>query len=72
MAVGFASENLGFEALSRRAGRQILFHYLLRVEAWFDDRAGTRALAALDDRSLADLGLSRADAARTSRSAPQR
>ena len=64
MAVGFASENLGPEALPGRSRRQILLRCLLRAEAWFDERAEMRAMAAMDDRSLADLGLSRADTAR--------
>jgi uncharacterized protein YjiS (DUF1127 family) len=34
------------------------------VEAWLDGRASGRALHRLDDRELADIGLSRADVER--------
>ncbi|MFA6019620.1 MAG: DUF1127 domain-containing protein [Rhodospirillales bacterium] len=37
-------------------------HALLSVEAWAERRRSRNALAALDDRMLADLGLNRTDA----------
>ena len=46
------------------------FALLLRLEAWLDRRAGRRAALALDDRALADLGLSRADAERAAEGLP--
>jgi uncharacterized protein YjiS (DUF1127 family) len=36
-------------------------HHLLRLEGWLDARASRRVLSRLDERSLADLGLSAAD-----------
>jgi uncharacterized protein YjiS (DUF1127 family) len=41
-----------------------LFGLVLRIEAWFDRRATRRALYRLDDRALADIGLTRADLGR--------
>lgn len=38
-----------------------LLPLVLRLEAWLDSRRSARALYALDERSLADIGLSRAD-----------
>ncbi len=43
---------------------------LMRLEAWLDRRAECRAALSLDDRTLADLGLSRADAQRAYLGAP--
>ena len=34
---------------------------LLKVEAWLDARANRRVLYGLDDRALADIGLTRDD-----------
>jgi uncharacterized protein YjiS (DUF1127 family) len=34
---------------------------LLKVEAWLDARANRRVLYSLDDRTLADIGLTRDD-----------
>ncbi|MET0743738.1 MAG: DUF1127 domain-containing protein [Microvirga sp.] len=38
--------------------------YVMRWEAWLDRRAGRRALHAMTDEALADIGLSRADLGR--------
>ena len=60
MTIGIAAVNLGSKAApSRRSGT--LLPLLLKVEAWLDRRASRRALYRLDDRALADIGLSRAD-----------
>lgn len=37
---------------------------LLQFEAWLDARSSARALYAMNDRALADMGLSRSDAER--------
>jgi uncharacterized protein YjiS (DUF1127 family) len=38
-----------------------MLRLLLAFEAWQDRRASRRALYRMDDRALADIGLSRAD-----------
>jgi uncharacterized protein YjiS (DUF1127 family) len=67
MATGIATENLVSNlftpASASRKGSQFL-RLLLKVEAWLDGRASGRALHRLDDRELADIGLSRADVER--------
>ena len=63
MTAAHAVANLHFfTAAPRRKGW--LLPVLLRVEAWFDDRASRRDLYRLDDHALADIGLSRADVER--------
>jgi uncharacterized protein YjiS (DUF1127 family) len=64
MAIGFAAVNLGPHPSSRSA-QDGLLRRLLRLEAWLDERASRRALYAMNDRDLADLGLSRADLERS-------
>jgi uncharacterized protein YjiS (DUF1127 family) len=39
-------------------------HHLLLVEAWLDARESRRALYELDERALADIGLTQADLGR--------
>ena len=60
MAIGHATANLGFYA-PRRERKSTLLQLLLRYEAWLDKRRDSKALYQMDDRALADIGLSRAD-----------
>ena len=60
MAIGYASANLGFHA-ARRERRTIVLDLLLRFESWLDSRKTSKELYGMDDRALADIGLSRAD-----------
>ncbi len=60
MAIGYAAGNLGF-ATARPERTSRLLQILLSFEAWLDRRASSRALYLMDDRELADIGLSRAD-----------
>ncbi|WP_262270509.1 MULTISPECIES: DUF1127 domain-containing protein [Microvirga] len=60
MAIGHAAANLGFHGVGRERKRSVL-QFLLRVEAWLDSRRNSKALYQMDDRELADIGLSRAD-----------
>lgn len=60
MAIGYAAGNLGLSA-TRRERRKGLLQLLLRVEAWLDARRNAKALYTMDDRELADIGLSRTD-----------
>jgi uncharacterized protein YjiS (DUF1127 family) len=60
MAIGYAAANLGFQS-ARRERKSTLLQLLLRVEAWLDARRNSKALYMMDDRELADIGLSRAD-----------
>jgi uncharacterized protein YjiS (DUF1127 family) len=60
MAIGHATVNLGFHA-TRREQKSTLLQLLLRYEAWLDERRNSRTLYRMDDRALADIGLSRAD-----------
>ncbi|WP_114944208.1 DUF1127 domain-containing protein [Microvirga calopogonii] len=60
MAIGYAAGNLGL-ASARRERRNVLLQLLLRYEAWLDARRNAKALYRMDDRELADIGLSRAD-----------
>jgi uncharacterized protein YjiS (DUF1127 family) len=41
-----------------------ILRFLLRVEAWLDARASRRALYRMDERALADIGLTNADVGR--------
>jgi uncharacterized protein YjiS (DUF1127 family) len=49
--------------------RRRLLDLLIRFEAWLDARASRRTLHSLDDRALADVGLSRSDLERADRAA---
>jgi uncharacterized protein YjiS (DUF1127 family) len=60
MATGYTAVNLGFSTATRER-RSTLLKLLLRYEAWLDRRRSARVLYDLDDRALADIGLSRAD-----------
>ncbi len=60
MATGCATVNLGFAPAKARTGGSLLRH-LLAFEAWLDRRTSSRALSRMNDRELADIGLSRAD-----------
>ena len=60
MAIGYTATNLGFVTATRER-QSILLKLLLRYEAWLGQRRSARVLYRLDDRALADLGLSRAD-----------
>ncbi|EIM29251.1 DUF1127 domain-containing protein [Microvirga lotononidis] len=62
MAIGYTAGNLGLHA-ARRERRNLVLQLLLRYEAWLDARENAKALYRLDDRELADIGLSRADVA---------
>jgi uncharacterized protein YjiS (DUF1127 family) len=60
MAFGTTIANLRHvPAAPAESGR--LLRLLLRVEAWLDARATRRVLHQLDDRALADIGLTRDD-----------
>ena len=60
MAIGYASANLGLHA-ARHEHRTIVLELLLRFESWLDRRKSSKELYGMDDRTLADIGLSRAD-----------
>lgn len=60
MAIGYATVNLGFD-IAKREKKSPLLQLLLRFEAWLDRRASSRDLYRMDDRELADIGLSRTD-----------
>lgn len=59
MTTAHAIVNLG--STERRSLTSALLPLFLRIEAWFEHRASRRALYSVDDRGLADLGLSRTD-----------
>ena len=60
MAFGTTIANLRHAPVApTESGR--LLRLLLRVEAWLDARATRRVLHQLDDRALADIGLTRDD-----------
>lgn len=61
MNIGCATDDLLHQHVEAAASESRLLALVLRVEAWFAARASARALYGLDDRALADLGLSRAD-----------
>jgi uncharacterized protein YjiS (DUF1127 family) len=60
MAIGYASANLGLHS-TRRERRNTVLELLLRFETWLDRRKTSKELYGMDDRALADIGLSRAD-----------
>jgi uncharacterized protein YjiS (DUF1127 family) len=60
MAIGYATANLGLHT-AHRERRTTLLEILLRFESWLDRRRTSKELYMLDDRALADIGLSRAD-----------
>ena len=60
MAIGYAAGNLGLH-MARRERESTLLKLLLRYEAWLDARRSAKALYRMDDRELADIGLSRAE-----------
>ncbi|QEL25296.1 DUF1127 domain-containing protein [Bosea sp. F3-2] len=62
MHVSPAIAGLSFSAARRSSGRAL--GLLLQLEAWLDARSSARALYAMDDRALSDLGLSRSDVER--------
>jgi uncharacterized protein YjiS (DUF1127 family) len=57
MAIGHATADLGFDSTHRNTFMDLL----LRCEAWLDRRRTSKILYQLDDLTLADIGLSRAD-----------
>jgi uncharacterized protein YjiS (DUF1127 family) len=60
MTTAFATVNLGSYA-GKTEKRSLFLPFLLKIEAWLDRRASQRVLYRMDDRGLADIGLSRAD-----------
>lgn len=60
MATGCATVNLGFAAAKPERTTTML-DYLLRFEYWLDNRSSSRELYRMNDRDLADIGLSKAD-----------
>ena len=61
MFANHAIAGLSFSTPRRNRGALGL---LLQIEAWLDARSSARALYAMDDRGLSDLGLSRSDVER--------
>lgn len=61
MVTAFATVNLGSFTTTRASDKGAFLRLLLAFEAWQDRRANRRALYRMDDRALADIGLSRAD-----------
>jgi len=60
MATGIATVNLG-STFTLPHRRSTVLQLLLAFEAWQERRASRRALYRMDERALADIGLSRAD-----------
>jgi uncharacterized protein YjiS (DUF1127 family) len=60
MGLAVATEDLCHFTARPAPGGWFLRHLLL-VEAWLDARESRRALYRLDDRALADIGLTQAD-----------
>jgi uncharacterized protein YjiS (DUF1127 family) len=60
MGLAVATEDLR-HFTSRPAADGWFLRHLLLVEAWLDARESRRALYRLDDRALADIGLTQAD-----------
>jgi uncharacterized protein YjiS (DUF1127 family) len=63
MTLALATANL-FHFRSEPATSGRFLRHLLRVEAWLDARASRRDLYRMDDRALADIGLTNADLGR--------
>jgi uncharacterized protein YjiS (DUF1127 family) len=63
MGLAVATEDLR-HFMSRPARQGWFMHHLLLVEAWLDARESRRALYELDERALADIGLTQADLGR--------
>ena len=63
MGLAVATEDLRHFA-SRPARQGWFMRHLLLVEAWLDARESRRALYELDERALADIGLTQADLGR--------
>ncbi len=61
MATAIATANLGSLTTARALDKSAFLRLLLAFEAWQDRRANRRALYRMDDRALADIGLSRSD-----------
>lgn len=61
MATAIATVNLGSFTTARTVRKGMFLRLLLAFEAWQDRRASRRALYRMDDRALADIGLSRAE-----------
>ncbi len=64
MAIGTATVKLGHPVWSRRHPGEFL-RLLLRLEAWLDARESRKALYRMDERALADIGLTQADLGRS-------
>jgi len=60
MTFASAIAHLGPTGERRHLAESVLA-YVMRWEAWLDRRAGRRALHAMSDEGLADIGLSRSD-----------
>jgi uncharacterized protein YjiS (DUF1127 family) len=60
MATAITAVNLCHQGAAPRQGGQWL-RLLLRLEAWLDARASRRVLYLMDERALADIGLTRFD-----------
>jgi uncharacterized protein YjiS (DUF1127 family) len=60
MATAYATANLGFHP-ARQDRKSTVLQLVLAYEAWLDRRRTSRILYGMDDRTLADIGLSRAD-----------
>ena len=60
MVTATATGNLRSFAPSRKAQPTFL-SWLLRFEAWLDNRAGRNTLYTMDERALHDIGLTSAD-----------
>ena len=63
MSLAIAKADLR-QLTSRPRTSDWLMGHLLRVEAWLDARASRQGLYGMDDRALADIGLTRADLGR--------
>ena len=63
MSIAVATVDLRHVTSRPRVGAWLMGH-LLRLEAWLDARESRRALYRMDDRALADIGLTQADLGR--------
>ena len=61
MTVGTALANLVHGSAEVARPKEWFLPFLLRFEAWLEARASYRTLRGMDDRALADMGLTRAD-----------